>query len=431
MNRWLLMLALIASAPAWADESVDAMLPPAELILRAIGNTPEVRAAEANAARADAQARMRASGNYEAQVTVIPQRRRVEGDRDYNEWEMDITRSIRLPNKARLDREIGSHGQQVAQLGLEDAHHAAARRLLASWSDWQRARVACQQLEQLVAIAQHDRDAVARRVTLGDAAQRERVATDAALAQAQVALVRAKSMLTQAELMWRSVFPSMPLPQREPTASYAPPALEGSDETWSARIVARSHEVASSAALARQKDAEARRARADRVPDPSVGIRVLNDLGGRERAYGVVLGIPLGGAYRRAEAASAAADAQAAEADLAVTQRDIEREARTEVAAARANRDIWVSQRQALDAARDNAARSARAYALGEGGIAELLAARRVEQEATLAERQAAIDALEAVTRVQVDAHAIWHRHDDNDDVPSASDGVRLPSLGG
>jgi outer membrane protein TolC len=431
MKRKLSLWLALGCMPVWAGEASDAMLPPQELVLRAISQTPEVRLAEANLSRADAQARMRASGSYEVQATVIPQRRTVEGDRTYNEWELDLTRSIRLPNKARLDREIGARGQEAAQLGLEDAHHAAARRLLATWTDWQRARAQRRQLEQLTDIARRDRDAVARRVILGDAAERERVAADAALAQVQASLVGAQSAQTQAELTWVSVFPTLPLPSRDPVDDYSPPTLEGSDDIWVNQIVARSHEIGARAALARQKDAEARRARADRVPDPSVGIRVLNDLGGRERAYGVVLGIPLGGAYRRAEAASASADAMAAEANLAVVQRDIQRDARAEVAAARAHRQIWVSQRQALSAARDNAAKTARAYALGESGMAELLAARRVEQEASLAERQAAIVALDAVTRVQVDAHALWHRHDD-DERPSADTGLpQLPDLGG
>ncbi|MBV8158984.1 MAG: TolC family protein, partial [Dyella sp.] len=328
MKRWTGWLLLAGCAAAGAADAGDPMLPPAELVLRAISSTPEVRRAEAGVSTADAQARMRASGSYEGQVTVIPQRRRVEGDRNYNEWELDVTRPIRLPGKARLDREIGATGLQAAELSLEDAHHAAARRLLAAWSDWRRARVQHEQWQQLVDIARRDRDTVARRVTLGDAAERERLATESVLAQSQASLLRAQSAQSQAELAWRSVFPSLPLPEREAGNTYVPPALVGDDEAWVKLIVVRSHEVGASEALARQKDAEARRARADRMPDPTVGIRMLNDLGGRERAYGVVLGIPLGGSYRRAEAARAGADALAAEADLAVVRRDIEQGAR-------------------------------------------------------------------------------------------------------
>lgn len=431
MRRWTLWLA-VACMPAMAAEADDAMLPPAELVWRAIAGTPEVHGAEASVSRADAQARLLNGGSYEGQATVIPQRRRVEGDRAYNEWELEITRPIRLPGKARLDREIGSLGKDVARLDLEDAHHTAARRLLAAWADWQRARAARHQRERLAEIAQRDRDVVARRVALGDAAERERIAADAALAQAQAMLVEARRGQTQAELTWQSLFPALPLPQVEPGEDYAPPELVGNDAAWVAAIVARSHEIGASAALARQADAQARRVRADRVPDPTVGIRVINDLAGRERAYGVVLGLPLGGSYRSAEAASARADADAAEAGLAAMRRDIERDARLAVAMARANRALWASQRQALEGARQHAAKAARAYALGEAGIEDLLAARRAEREATLAEHQAAIDAFEAVTRVRVDAHELWHRHDGEATSPRDAGGLpALPALDG
>ena len=431
MKRWIGLLLVMACAAAHAADGDDPMLPPASLVLQAVSATPEVHRAEAWVAAADAQARMRAVGSHEAQVTVIPQRRRVQGDRDYNEWELDVARPVRLPGKARLDREIGSAGQQAARLLLEDAHHAAARRLLAAWSQWQRARAEHEQLRQLVEIARRDRDTVARRVQLGDAAERERLATESALAQAQAALLRAQSTLTGAELAWRSEFPSVPLPERTADGTYAPPALDGDDGAWVQLIVTRSHEIGASEALARQKDAEARRARADRVADPTLGIRMLNDLGGRERAYGVVLGIPLGGSYRRAAALKADADTLAAEADLATVRRDIGRDARMVVAAARAGHAIWESRREALQVTSASAAKAARAYALGEAGIAELLAARRAEQEAMLAERQSAIDALEAVTRVQVDAHTIWHRHDDHDESSDAAGPPALPDSGG
>lgn len=431
MKRWAGLLLVAICAVARATVADDPMLPPADLILDAISRTPEVQRAEAGVSAAEAAARMRAVGSHEGQVTAIPQRRRIEGGRTYDEWELDVTRSIRLPGKARLDREIGAAGLQAARLWLEDAHHAAARRLLAAWSGWQRARAEREQLQQLADIARRDRDTVARRVALGDAAERDLLAADAAVAQAQAALLRAQAAQASTGLAWRSEFPSLPLPEREAGNAYAPPSLSGDDESWVSLIVTRSHEVGASEAGVRQKDAEARRARADRVPDPTLGIRVLNDLGGRERAYGVVVGIPLGGSYRRAAADKAAADTLAAEADLAVVRRDIERDARMVVAAARASHAIWKSRREALQVTGASAAKAARAYALGETGIAELLAARRVEQDAMLAERQAAIDALEAVTRVQVDAHEIWHRHDAGDGHDPAPDPSATPRLPG
>ena len=55
--------------------------------------------------------------------------------------------------------------------------------------------------------------------------------------------------------------------------------------------------------------------RAERTPDPTVGVRVLSDRGGTERVVGVVLSIPFGTDYRSARAATESANAAAAEAE--------------------------------------------------------------------------------------------------------------------
>jgi outer membrane protein TolC len=202
--------------------------------------------------------------------------------------------------------------------------------------------------------------------------------------------------------------------------------LEGSDAHWSGLIVARSHDIGIAAALARQREAEARRARADRLPDPTVGVRVLDDLGGRERAVGLVVSIPIGVRQRSATAAAAGADALQAEAELAVVRRDIEHDAVDRVAQMRATHAIWIQRSQALRAAVDSAGKTERAYALGESGLAELLMARRSALEAALAERGAAIDATEALAMVRIDAHDLWHYHEGEGDDEAHNVGAAL-----
>lgn len=422
-------IALPARAQSPAPASSVSPLPPAQLAMRAIERVPEVQAAAAELARAEADARLRAVGTHETQISVIPQRRRVEGGPTFNEWEAEVSRAVRWPGKARLDREIGDSGVQAARLDLADAHHAAARRLLALWSAWQRAWVVAQQQHEQVDLWTRDRKAIVRRVELGDAAQRDRIAADAALAQARAAALQADADKESARRMLASAFPDLPLPPRARLGP-APPELAGSDAYWSGLIVERSHEIGAARARVRMREAEARRARADRLADPTVGVRVLNDLGGRERALGLVLSIPIGVRQRGARAASADADALAAQAQAAMVQRDVTRDAREVVARARAIRAIWRSRAQALRAAQDSAAHEERAYALGESGLAELLAVRRVEREAALAERRAAVDAIEATARVRVDAHDLWHHHTGGSDPDEhEGNGVRLPDM--
>ena len=435
MKRWLSVLlmmlavpvAVVAQAPVPAFPSLP--LPPAELVLQAIERTPEVQAAAAVLARAEADARLRNVGTHEATLTMIPQRRRIQGGPTYNEWEADLSRPLRWPHKARLDREIGATGVEAARLMFADAHHAGARRLLMLWSNWQRTRVIAEQQRAQVATWERDHKAIARRVELGDAARRDLVAADAALAQARAAALQAEADAQVAELTLRSAFPELPLPERVRLGD-EPPTLGGSDAHWSELIVQRSHEIGAADALARQREAEARRARADRLPDPTVGIRVMDDLGGRERAVGLIVSIPIGVRQRGARAAAAGADALAAQAELAMVQRDISSSAREGVARARAAHAIWSSRHLALIAARDSANKTERAYALGESGLAELLVARRSELEAALAERSAAVDAIETVTLVRIDAHDLWHHHTGGPDLDEHAGGdAHLPDL--
>ncbi|MBU6248178.1 MAG: TolC family protein [Xanthomonadaceae bacterium] len=407
--------ALLLAPAAFAQSApADTSLPAQELVLKVIQVTPEVQAARAMLDRAEAEARMRQAGPHEPQLSLIPQTRRIDGDRRYREWEVDLSRGVRWPGKARLDREIGAAGREAASLAFEDAHHAAARRLLALWSDWQRAAAIAGLREAQLAAWQRERAAVMRRVQLGDAAARDRIALDAAVAQAEAAVAQAQAEADTTRLALSSAFPDLPLPGQVHLPATVT-ALDGSDATWIDLIQQRSHEIGTAAAIARKKDAEARRARADRLPDPQIGLRVISDRGGREHAYGVTVTLPLGVSYRAAEAAAAGADAMGAQADLAMVRRDVGRDARQVVTLARARYTIWQRQQQAAEATASSADKAERGYALGELGLDEMLIARRAAQESELAASRAEIDAIEAVTRVKVDAHAMWHRHDPGD----------------
>src|SRR5690606_32282906 len=159
----------------------------------------------------------------------------------------------------------------------------------------------------------------------------------------------------------------------------------------------------------------AQRARAERRPDPSVGLRWLDERGGEERSLGVVVSIPFGGALRSAGADAQQADAEAGSALAAGMRRAIGREAEQTVRHADASYRVWRDSQRALEAVRASTARARRAYVLGEAGIAELIAAQRQEQESALAESNARADALEAALLIRIDAHELWHDAADGD----------------
>ena len=438
----MLLLVLLMFAPAWplraADVAADAPselspLPPEDVVLRAVAGLPEVRYAEAAAEAARARGDKRVIGSAEAQLTFIPQQRRIDSGPHYREWELDLTKSVRWPGKVALDRRIGALEAGTGQLGVEDAHHQGARLLLAQWMAWLRASTDARIAAEQVVLFERDRAVIDRRVELGDAAVKDRLAADAALSEARALALESALADAAARRDLGATFPSLPLPQRAPVA-IAPPALPGAAAAWVERIVARSHEIGIARRNAERGVAEAARARADRVPDPVLGIRLLSDLGGREKVYGVVLSLPLGMRYRGAEAAEKGAQAAAARAQAALVEREVRLQAAQEVGRAEALHAVWRQRDAAFAAARASAAKADRAYALGEAGIAEVLLARQARQAAARAAGRAAVDALEAVERIAVDAHERWHRHDETLPVPGdaqpITSALKLPALG-
>lgn len=94
-------------------------------------------------------------------------------------------------------------------------------------------------------------------------------------------------------------------------------------------------------------------------------------------------------------------------------RRQIEIEAWETVHRAESLRDAWRMRVVALEATTAVAARTKRAYELGETSLTELLFAQRNARQAALDEARARVDALEAALLVRIDAHETWHPADD------------------
>ncbi|MEZ5461999.1 TolC family protein [Dokdonella sp.] len=386
-------------------------LPEPALVATAINAQPAVQAAMGRFDSAGAQARAQAVGSHEFEVTAIPQLRRangVGGDNTYNEFEALVGRKFRWPGKAALDRKIGEHGMTAAELRLDDTRHQAARNLLERWMDWlladEMARAAAAHTESL----SEERRALARRVQMGDAAPMDLDLLDVDLAQAQAADVAAQGKLATAHAALANDFPSLPLPLRVPSIE-EPGELPMTPEEWTARIVQRSHEIGAVESDAARADAIAARVRADRRPDPTIGLRYLSDNDGTERALGLVFSIPIGGRYRAALGDAAAADASALHSDSLVMRRDIQREAEQTVRQAIQQRDGWLAQQRALLASTEATRRIRRGRELGELPLVEWLLAERMQRQIALAEASARVEAERARLLVLVDSHELWH----------------------
>ncbi|MBS1191911.1 MAG: outer rane efflux protein [Rhodocyclaceae bacterium] len=388
-------------------------LPPAPAVEKALRAHPAVRAAQAGVAVGQARRDEIAAGPHEFNVRLEGQRRReVPVDTNYWEHAVGIERPLRLPGKAAKDEALGEATLEQSHNAYGDALHEASRLLLKAWFDWQREGAAAREWQAQVDVLIRQQQAVARRVATGDAARLESMLSEAQLNQAQAQLAQAEMRAQLAAGELKRHFPTLPLPAQvpdvEPRQLPAPPAQ------WQDKMVERSHELALARSVSRRQMLAAQRADAERIPDPTVGVRVGQERGGQDHLVGLHLSIPLPGAARSAAANAARAEGGVAAAREAETLAKVEGEARRTLAQAEANHSQW--QRFAAVAARmeENARLLDRAWRLGEGQFADLQQARRQAIEARLAAAQARLDAAEAYYRVQVDAHELWALDEDH-----------------
>lgn len=415
----LMALAAPASATPAAAATLEAGLPPAEAVEAALDGHPAVLAARARLEAARAEARALRAGPHEFEASVSFMRRRIDGEGEYSEYDAALTRAIRLPGKAALDRRMGAAGVRMATDMAEDARHQAAVQLNDLWWDWLGAAAEARVLDAASSTAGAALDAARQRVALRDAAPLEGDQAEIALGTARAAARAAHGRAGAARASLAAQFPALPLPAQAPPLP--DPALppEGLDHL-AQLVVERSHEIGAVAAEAERMGARAERARHDRLADPSIGVRGFSERGGEERGVGLLLSVPLGGAHRRARADEAGASANAAQADLAARRHEITALAARDRALAEAALAAWREAGAAAQAAQSAARRMAKGHALGGIDLTDRLYAERQAQEAALAEASARTEALRAIARIRIDSHTLWmHAEDRHEAMPS------------
>ena len=347
------------------------------------------------------------SGPQEITVNSSFVRRNVDRERGYDEFDATVSRVFRLPAKASLDRKAGELGVEVAENEMEDMRHQTSLILSDLWHDWITAGTHYRNDQESVRGLEEAVTAVRRRLALRDAAQLDVDQAMAALAQARTQSAVTLSSREQARVKLAASFPEIPLPA-EPVELAAPvlPALEL--RALRDLVVTRSHEIRAAEREAQRQDILARRAKADRIPDPSFGIRLFSERGGAETGAGVVASMPLGGAYRRSADQEAAALANAARFELAAVQREIRGVADADMSNALTRLDAWRSAEAAVRSTAEAAARTARAYQAGQIDLADLLFAQRQARDVRRAEIDARSEAARALLKIQIDSHTVW-----------------------
>lgn len=417
MKRLLLatLLGVIFSAQsACAAEDAFAYpsdLPPLDQALTAIRQAPMAQAAYAMIDAENANRDRLEAGPHEWGIRVESQRRRVDAapassPQRYGEWRAALERPLRLPGKAAIDTEIGAQGVAQANAAFGDARHEAARALLKGWFVWLREREAARQWQLQSESLARQQQATARRVQLGDAPRLELMQSEAATAVAQAALEQARMRSTVAAAEIGAHFPAIGLPADVVLST--PQPLVGSLAEWREHLLEHNHELMLARADSQRARLVASRADAERTPDPTIGFHVGSDRGGEERLTGLSLSIPFPGQARAANARRETALAGASAQREAATIAKINAEIATGFVSAQASYESWRRAEDAAQRIEQAATLTARARALGEAGLGDVLLAQRQANEARLGANAARLDALEARYRLEVDAHRLW-----------------------
>ncbi|MDP2879401.1 MAG: TolC family protein [Sulfuricella sp.] len=415
MKRFVavVLIATPLALPAVAAEMVANYpdLPPPEAVANALKNSPDVLAAQAGIKVGEAVRQRLQAGEHEVTMRLMGQRRSINPSERYREWDVGLERAFRLPGKAALDGKMGDVEVARSQTLYGDALHETGRSLLKAWFSWNRERAQSQQWVDQVDLLKNQAGIVARRVRAGDAPQLESGIAEAAVAQAESALYQARLRQQVAANELGQRFPVIPLPTSVPVS--APVPLQQGLEYWKEEILRHNHELSVARNVAALGRLHSERSSADKLPDPTVGLRFGGERDGAERIVGLHVSFPFPGGARSARADEGRALAEMAAQREAGILRKVTAEAVNSFAAAQAAYGGWQS---AADKMRGNAELMARAYALGEMGLPEVLTARRQALETNLAAVLARLEAAETRYRLLLDAHQLWPLDADEED---------------
>ncbi|MEW6312508.1 MAG: TolC family protein [Pseudomonadota bacterium] len=402
-------LVLLFAMPGFASAGETGFpgLPPAAQVASALSHHVTVLNAASELKMERTNQRKWNSGSYEFNLRAGSSQRNIPATgQNLKEWDVALERPLRLFNKMGLDQDIGAAGVARAEYALADARHEAGRALLRLWFAWQREQAQADLWEQQVDLLRQQALTVEKRVKAGDAPKLELNLAQAAAAQASVSWQQAKLRAQLAGNDLAREFPAIPLPEKLPVT--APQAIEQDFAFWKERMLEHNHALNLAQAQSRIQQLLAQRSSADRLADPTVGVRYSSEAGGNEKVTGIYVSLPLSFGQRDATAEGAAQQAIIAADQEAFVARRLESDMRATHTQAVNSFVAWQQAQEAERAMRSNAELMAKSYSLGEGSLSDSLAARRLALESALAENLARLDANEARYRLLLDAHQLW-----------------------
>ena len=411
MRRCWLAAAAVAGTVSWAAPAPAQNLPtPMDLpsTEQAVAwidqDAAVVEARSALVAAGHAAAALRA-GSHEWVAKASTSRRQVGGVGHSTEWSAGIERAIRIGGKAQLDGQLGEVELAIGQALVGEARHEAARALADLWLDWLAAGRLQALLVQQWQFVQANLRAGEARQRAGDASALDSQVARTDLAEVQRQASLAGSTLAKARARLAARFPAPPV---DAPGLADPVAPAPSIETWRERILAEADPLKVAEGAVRKAELVAARARADRSPDPTLGLYTAQEAFRNERIVGISISLPFGGGQRDARARQTLQDVETARTALQRVRRALEAEIAGSWIDATGSIERWRIAEQGGASAQESARLTQRAYTLGEADLQALLLVRRQALDAARAALEARVDALRSGYRLMIDAHRIW-----------------------
>jgi cobalt-zinc-cadmium efflux system outer membrane protein len=400
-------VALAWSAGALAQEpAAYPDLPPKAAVEQTLSMYPPVKAARDSVRFEQANDRRLQAGPYEFAIRGGYQSHSIPSGR-FPEWDVGVERAIRLPNKARVDGEIGAQGVELSRRAAYSAWCDGARHLLKLWFGWTRESIQLDLLQQQAEFLRQQQVVVTKRARAGDAPRVEVNLAEASVAQAEASVETLKGREEGARAALERTFPGLPVPARAPLGDPRP--LDGDLDFYLDRVRVHNDEVRVARAFTKRSRLFAERAAADRVPDPAIGARISSDRSSSDKIAGVYVIVPLPGAARQAFSEGVRAQSDAAlNHEAAVLQR-ITADVAMMVGQARGAYAAWQRARAAAEGMARNAESMARSWQLKEASLSDVVLARRLAVESALSAALARVEAEESRYRLLIEAHILWN----------------------
>lgn len=403
----LVPLALLISVcgTAVAQPAAPANILPKPLVVSLLNADPRVASARSSMDAAMLEAGIIRRSPYEWTATAIGQQRRTDAGPNYNEWNVGIERTVRLPGKASADQDISSATLRLADATYGEVRHEAARELMTLWLDWLVSEHALTIANKGLASAKESLAAAEKRNRAGDASK-----LDVSLVKAEVAeqLRQGNEAKIKAAASWATLSRRFPGIERKVVDLPIPSAELGQYDTWRERILAESDVLRRVEASLLRNQGQSARAKADRVPDPTLGVFTASEQGNRERIYGVSFSMPIPSGSRSARYSQALAQENAAREDVDLAKRELEAGIARDVELASGAYESYLIAKDGAAAMTQNEALMQRAYELGEVDLQSLLLARRQAVASSTSALQAHADTLRTHLSLLIDAHWIW-----------------------